>query len=59
MASEGSDTTNRDRSPNLVIVQSAKTINNQNIGILISPKINKAETKSEEVCNTSNRYTIV
>jgi len=62
MASEGSDITNSlygSESEPIVIVQSAKTINNRNIGILISPKINKIETKSEKVWNTSNKYTIV
>jgi hypothetical protein len=39
--------------------RTAKTINNQNIGISISAKWNKVETKSENVQNILNRCTIV
>ena len=53
MASEGLE------SKAIVIVQSTITINNQNIGMLITAKINKVNKRSEKVGNTFNRYTIV
>jgi len=42
------------KSPKLV--ETTLTINDWNIRILISAKINKIETKLEKVCNTSNKY---
>jgi hypothetical protein len=49
MVLEGLDTTNSpwgSESEPIVIVQSAKTINSQNIGILISVKMNKSQKRS-------------
>jgi hypothetical protein len=52
MASEGSDITNspwESESEPIVIAQPTETINNQNIGILITVKINKVNKRSEKV----------
>jgi hypothetical protein len=62
MVSEESDKTNSPQgleSKPIVIAQSAETINNQNIGMLITAKIDKDWKRSEKVRNTSNKYTIV
>ena len=47
------------KSEPIAIVQSTEAINNQNIGILITVKINKVNKRSERVENALNRYTIV
>jgi hypothetical protein len=52
MALEGSDMTNSpygSESEAVVIAQSTITINNQNIGMSITAKINKVDKRSEKV----------